>query len=77
MSTRRPPSAPAAPSPASVPALFHVGGHVLRISKIVEGRWVVSVDDQEIAGGFSTQADAWEAGVREADRLDRQPNPAP
>ncbi len=69
MSTRRP-NAPAAPAP--VPALFHVGSHVLRISKIVEGRWTIAVDDRELAGGFSTQADAWEAGVREAYRADRE-----
>ncbi len=74
MSSRRPANDPE-PSTATVPALFHVGGHVLRISKILEGRWVVAVDERELPGGFSTQADAWEAGVREADRLDRPSKP--
>jgi hypothetical protein len=29
------------------------------------------VDEASLAGSFGTQAEAWEAGVREADRLDR------
>jgi hypothetical protein len=52
---------------------FEAGKHVLRLSKVMEGRWCVAVDDAPLSGTFRTQAEAWEAGVREADRLDRNP----
>jgi len=32
---------------------------------------LVAVDEASLSGSFGTQAEAWEAGVREADRLDR------
>lgn len=54
-----------------VSTLFQVGAHVLRVSKLREGRWTCTVDEGEPSGSFMTQAEAWEAGVREADRLDR------
>jgi predicted metalloprotease with PDZ domain len=57
-----------------VVSTFHVGAHVVRLSKLMEGRWAVAVDEGTLATSYRTQADAWEAGVREADRLDR---PAP
>jgi len=38
---------------------------------VMEGRWTVAVDDSPVPGSYRTQADAWEVGVREADRLDR------
>ncbi|HEY7724921.1 MAG TPA: hypothetical protein VH880_06285 [Anaeromyxobacteraceae bacterium] len=35
------------------------------------GAWNVNVDEKSLPNGFATEAEAWEAGVREADRLDR------
>ena len=54
---------------------FEAGKHVLRLSKVMEGRWSCAVDDASLSGSFRTEAEAWEAGVREADRLDKQPAP--
>ncbi len=36
----------------------------------VGGRWTLTVDDVAFDRWYVTQAAAWEAGVREADRLD-------
>ncbi len=49
---------------------YQVGNHVVRISN-AKGRWAVTVDDAELSKWFINQAEAWAAGVREADRLDR------
>ena len=57
---------------ANIPSTFQAGKHVLRITKVMEGRWTVSTDDVPHPHSFATQAEAWEAGVREADRLDRE-----
>jgi hypothetical protein len=35
------------------------------------GRWTVAVDGRRLASWFTTQVDAWTAGVTEADGLDR------
>jgi hypothetical protein len=51
-------------------ASFNVGAHILVLSG-VSHRWKVSVDDVELERWFATKVEAWEAGVREADRLDR------
>jgi hypothetical protein len=56
--------------------IFHVGAHVLCVSKLQEGRWTCTVDAGAPSSSFMTQAEAWEAGVREAARLDR-PAPIP
>jgi hypothetical protein len=53
------------------PTTFEVGDHKLVVAKIQEGRWTVAVDGRAVDLRFDTQADAWEAGVREASRLDR------
>lgn len=51
---------------------FRVGDHVLLVTKVAEGRWVVAVDEEHaLDASFANQAEAWEAGVREADRRDR------
>jgi hypothetical protein len=63
-------SRPAAPA-ASIVARYHVADHVVRVTKVLEGRWTAAVDENEVLGSYGTQADAWEAGVREVDRLDR------
>jgi hypothetical protein len=53
-----------------ITTVFHVGAHTLRVSKVMEGRWTVSVDDGSVSNTYPTQAEAWEAGVRAAARLD-------
>ena len=49
---------------------YQVGNHIVRVSN-ANGRWAVTVDEAELSRWFMNQADAWAAGVREADRLDR------
>jgi hypothetical protein len=71
MSSHRSTGAPAPANPASIASCFHVGTHVVRVFKVMEGRWTMTVDDAPGASSYATQADAWEAGVREADRIDR------
>lgn len=52
------------------PTTFRVGDHTLVVAKVQEGRWTVAVDGPKLDASFTTQADAWEAGVREAHRID-------
>jgi hypothetical protein len=54
----------------SRPTTFEVGEHTLVVTKVMERRWTVTVDSRPIDASFDTQADAWEAGVRDAHRLD-------
>ena len=56
----------------SIPTTFQVGPHTLKVWMLHEGRWTVSVDEGALARSFDTQVEAWEAGVQEADRRDRQ-----
>jgi hypothetical protein len=49
---------------------FRVGLHDVQVW-MKEGRWYVSVDGTELSIWYKVQADAWTAGVIEADRLDR------
>jgi len=65
---RQPPAIPDAV--VTRPTTFHVGEHTLVVAKVMEGRWTVAVDTLRLDASFQTQADAWEAGVREAHRLD-------
>ncbi len=51
---------------------YQVGKHVVQISN-ANGRWAVVVDEAQLSRWFVNPAEAWAAGVREADRLDRQP----
>jgi hypothetical protein len=48
---------------------FSVRLHEVRVWSAA-GRWHVAVDGVELSTWYVTQADAWSAGVREADRLD-------
>jgi hypothetical protein len=64
-----------AASPAKLPVSFQAGRHVVRVTKVMQGRWSMALDDGEPVGSYATEADAWEAGVREADRLDRAAGP--
>ena len=70
---------PRSPSPGrdalSLPVVYRVGAHVLSIVFVAEGRWTVRVDDGEPSRTYPTQVEAWEAGVRTADEMDRQPSP--
>jgi hypothetical protein len=70
LSMRQPPTT-ISDAIVSRPTTFEVGAHALVVTKILEGRWRVAVDGKSLDTSFDTQADAWEAGVREADRLDR------
>ncbi len=47
---------------------YDVQGHEVRLTQLVPGRWAVALDEEQLAGSFDSRADAWEAGVREADR---------
>ncbi len=51
---------------------FEVGIHVIRVTKIGVGRWLASVDETPCGSTFVSSADAWEAGVRVADRMDER-----
>jgi len=53
-------------------ATFRVGTHEVRVW-MKDGRWYVAVDEVELPIWHKVQADAWTAGVTEADRLDRLP----
>jgi hypothetical protein len=54
----------------NVVSCYEVGTHRLHLSGR-EGRWTVTVDETACSSSFATRAEAWEAGVREADRLAR------
>lgn len=66
-------SRPAVPYEAvqPVPVTFNVGHHVLSISCVVAGQWKVSLDGGPSSRTYATRCEAWEAGVRAADELDR------
>jgi len=49
---------------------FRVGRHQVRVW-VLNGRWLVAVDDLQLPAWHMQQAEAWAAGVRETDRLDR------
>ena len=63
--SRRAPALDAAPR-----TTFDVRSH--QVCVWLDGRrWHVSIDGSELPIWFVTAADAWAAGVQEADRLDR------
>ncbi len=66
-SPSRTPSAP----PVPIVARYEVGAHAVRVTKNAVGRWAVAIDESAIDGTHATQAEAWEAGVREVDRRSR------
>jgi hypothetical protein len=49
---------------------FEVGSHKVQL-RVQKGRWLVTVDRRPLSGRYDSEADAWTAGVQEADRLDR------
>lgn len=54
----------------SKPQAFEVSGHQVLLTE-ENGAWHVSVDQAADPRRFESAADAWAAGVGEADRLDR------
>ena len=54
-----------------LPTVFKVRDHALTTSQVAEGRWTVSLDGGPASQFYRTQVEAWEAGVRAADELDR------
>jgi len=61
---------PVPPTIATPPTTFLVGEHKIVVTKAVEYRWTAAVDGTPVEGVFDTQADAWEAGVRLAAKMD-------
>ena len=57
-------------SQAVLATTFRAGTHEVRLW-MLEGRWYVALDGTQLTVWHKTQADAWTAGVTEADRLDR------
>ncbi len=58
------------------PTTFMAGTHAVVVQRLApSGRWALSVDGQGSEMTFESEVEAWEAGVRTADRLDH-PDPA-
>jgi hypothetical protein len=51
--------------------VFRVGRHEVTVWDEA-GRWTVAVNGRRLASWFTTQVDAWTAGVTAADGLDRE-----
>jgi hypothetical protein len=62
--------------PFPPPTTYHVGEHTLVLTMVKEQRWSVAVDAATLDASFPTRADAWEAGVRAAFRIDAARTPA-
>lgn len=54
-----------------LPTVFRVREHTLATTQVAVGRWTVSLDGGPPSQFYVTQVEAWEAGVRAADELDR------
>jgi hypothetical protein len=52
---------------------FDIGRHLVRLALCAEG-WTASVDGLTLEGRFSSQAQAWEQGVRVALQLEDRPS---
>jgi hypothetical protein len=52
--------------------LYPIRQHVVTVAGD-DGDWVATVDGTSVGGRYVTKSDAWNAGVEEADRLDRCP----
>jgi hypothetical protein len=50
------------------PATFDVAGHQVVVARLMERRWSVTVDSHPLDSTYDTQAEAWEAGVRDVQR---------
>jgi hypothetical protein len=59
---------------ANRPTSFVVGAHTVVVARQpTNGRWSVTVDGSRSESTFESEVDAWEDGVRTADRIDRGP----
>jgi hypothetical protein len=56
-------------SDARPPDVFQVGLHAIEVT-CAAGRWSVVVDQVPLSRWYESRVEAWEAGVREASRLD-------
>jgi hypothetical protein len=55
------------------PTRFEVGTHTVLLAKAAgTDRWTLTLDGTLFPGTFQTEVEAWEAGVRGADQLDRK-----
>jgi hypothetical protein len=53
------------------PSTFRVGTHVLVLAKLRgSDRWTLTLDGTLSASTFATEVEAWETGIRAADRVD-------
>ncbi len=69
--------APTAADLVARPTTFSVGEHTLLLEQVpVSWRWTATMDGRHLDGTFQSQAEAWEAGIREADRVDSGASPA-
>jgi hypothetical protein len=59
---------PAPDALEKLPITFRAGDHTLTLTLMADWRWTVALDDRPPTGKYMTQAEAWEAGVREAFR---------
>ncbi len=58
------------------PITFQAGAHTVVVAKLaVSDRWTLAVDGRAVDATYETQVEAWEAGVRAADRIDREGAP--
>jgi hypothetical protein len=58
------------------PTTFAIGTHVIVLAKAPGSeRWTLTLDGELSESTFETEAEAWEAGIRGADRLDREAAP--
>jgi hypothetical protein len=61
------------PDPFSrIPTVFEAGAHKIGVGLEGDWAWSCKVDGVPLERRFQSQVEAWEAGVREADRLDRE-----
>jgi hypothetical protein len=59
------------------PTTFVVGRHAIVLAKAPGSeRWTLTLDGKLSPSTFETEVEAWEAGIRGADRLDRESEPA-
>lgn len=55
------------------PTTFAAGTHSVVLAKAPNsGRWTLAVDGTPSTSTFETEVEAWEAGIRAADLLDRE-----
>jgi hypothetical protein len=54
------------------PTSFAVGAHTVVVAKLPSSsRWSVTIDGARAEATFESEVEAWEEGVRAADRQDR------